>query len=136
MIRRLAFLLLPSLVLAVAAGCGSSSSGNGGSGGSTGTAGSTGAGATTGGAFGMVTACMKADGKSCDTKSESTSKGIDDVNASCTANMGTVMAHCPAAGVVGCCTAYGVGGCYYDMASAASAMSACASPLTWGTTPP
>ncbi len=128
---RLLGLTLVGLSFACVAGCSSSSSGT-----SSPTDG--GAGTDTGGLSGLIKInCYKATSKKCDIKGESTSAGADSVKASCTSGGGTVVDHCPADSLQGCCLISGLGTCTYDPAQASALQGACgAGGGTWGTSAP
>ena len=117
------------LALALAA-CSSSSSSPApaGSGGSS-SGGPTGAGG--GGIAGITTiTCNRPADMKCTLHGAGDQKNIDDEKASCTSNGGSLVDHCPSAGLAGCCLIVGYGDCYYDASMTASIMSACGSGWT------
>lgn len=113
-------------------------SGSAGAAGSAGSSGSSGAAGAAGNIPGLLTTtCSTPADKTCAIHGESTQAGIDALKQSCVDDGGTVVEHCPSAGVIGCCLISGVGQCFYDAAVAAQAQPVCTSNGgTWATSVP
>ncbi len=148
--------LLVASVLAILAGCGSSTGGAGGGGGtsasesasssSTGAGGSStassssqsaSASGTGGGSPGVtIVTCYLPSKQKCSLYAESNQANIDAQNAQCTSDGGTPAPHCTSAGLVGCCLVGTLGSCYYEAQAAQKAKDSCPSfNGMWTTTP-